>query len=385
MTDAGVSLFDVADPKAVKNAEVVVSKASDGLREAMPQALLRPALGLEVWQWLGMPVVIALVAVLTVAASSLSTLLLGRVLRRVGTGARFVDALRSPVRLWWFSLLARIGLQLLSLPQGLEAGIIHTARIGIGIAFFWGVIRAVTVWAEGFLTSSWASSRPGSRALVNLASRIAKFALVALAILATLSELGYSVTSVLAGLGLGGLAIALGAQKTLENVFGAFALAVDQPFREGDYVTVETISGTVERIGLRSTRIRTLDRTIVTIPNGKLADLRLESYAPRDQIRLQLTLRLVLGTSSDKLKALRSAIETRLTAEPKIVGTTLTVRYGKLAEYWLELDLGAYVDTKDTEEFRRIREAVLFDVLDLLERTGTRLFQPMPSNPPAPA
>jgi MscS family membrane protein len=390
MTDAGVLLFDVADPRAVKNAEVAVLKASDGLREAMPQALVRPALGLELWQWLGMPVVLALVAVLTVAASSLSTLLLGRVLRRA-SGARFVAALRSPIRLWWFSLLARLGLQLLGLPEGLEAGLIHGGRIGIGISFFWGVVRAVSVWADGFLTSSWASSRPGSRALVNLVTRIAKFALVALGILATLSELGYSVTSVLAGLGLGGLAIALGAQKTLENVFGAFALAVDQPFREGDYVTVETISGTVERIGLRSTRIRTLERTVVTIPNGKLADLRLESYAPREHIRLQLTLRLALTSASASLKALRAAIEARLAADPKLVKGSLTVRFGKLAECWLELDLGAYLDTTDAEEFRRLREAILLDVLDLIEKNGVRLFQPPalsgaaePSGPAAP-
>jgi MscS family membrane protein len=249
-------------------------------------------------------------------------------------------------------------------------------RIGLGLAFFWALVRAVSVWTESFSGSAWANARPGSRALVSLASRVANLSLIALAVLATLSELGYSVTSVLAGLGLGGLALALGAQKTLENVFGAFALAVDQPFREGDQVKVEDVVGTVETIGLRSTRIRTLERTLVTIPNGKLADLRLESFAVRDRLRLQQTLLLEFSTSATQLKAVRDGIAAALEAEPSVVKGSVAVRLVKIGESSLELDVAAYFQLGDLDAFRGLREKLLLVFLENIERAGTRLAYP---------
>lgn len=104
--------------------------------------------------------------------------------------------------------------------------------------------------------------------------------MVVLALVAFLSELGYAVTSLVAGLGIGGVAVALGAQKTLENLFGAFSIGADQPFLQGDVVRVGDLTGTAELVGLRSTR--TEERTLVTIPDGKLADMQIESFALRD-------------------------------------------------------------------------------------------------------
>ncbi len=92
--------------------------------------------------------------------------------------------------------------------------------------------------------------------------------------MATLAAFGYPVATVLAGLGIGGIALAFGAQKTIENLFGSIALAADQPFRVGDFVRIEDFTGNVERIGMRSTQIRTSDRTLVSLPNGKLADMQ---------------------------------------------------------------------------------------------------------------
>ena len=93
------------------------------------------------------------------------------------------------------------------------------------------------------------------------------------------------------------LALALAAQKTVENLFGSFSIGVDQPFREGDFIKVGELQGTVERIGLRSTRLRTLERTLVTFPNGKLADSTVESFAPRDRIA-----RVCLGRNAHWLR-----------------------------------------------------------------------------------
>jgi hypothetical protein len=103
---------------------------------------------------------------------------------------------------------------------------------------------------------------------------------------------------VLAGLGSGGLAVALAAQRTVESLFGAFSIGADQPFREGDFVRIEDFVGIVEQIGLRSTKVRTLDRTVVTIPNGNLAEMRLETFSARDRIRLACTVGLAKSYDS---------------------------------------------------------------------------------------
>ncbi len=375
MTDGGISFFD---PKPVQKAEVVVEQASSGLRALLPPSMLEQTLGLERWQWLALPIVVALVGALGLLAAKLTEVVASRVARRTQTQTDdlLVVALRNPFRVLWFSLLGRVALPVVALPDGVEGGLQRALRIALGVAFFWAMVRLVSVWTESFSGSAWANARPGSRALVNLASRVSKLALIALAVLASLSELGYSVTSVLAGLGLGGLALALGAQKTLENVFGAFALAVDQPFREGDFVKVEDVTGNVETIGLRSTRIRTVDRTLVTIPNGKLADLRLESYAPRDRIRLQQTLALEFGTSVAQLKAIREALDARLRQAPKVLAETVVVRLGKIGNASLDLEVVAFFQVTDFEDFRVIREELLLGFLEVIEKQGARFADP---------
>src|SRR4030095_9051053 len=147
---------------------------------------------------------------------------------------------------------------------------------------FWAAISMVE--AVRLALAEEASARPERRALLGIGGRMLKMVVARLAggVGVVMAELGFSVTSLLAGIGVGGLGLALAAQKTVENVFGAFSLGVDQPFREGDTITVDEVVGTVESIGLRSTRLRTLDRTIVAIPNGKLAEMKTETLTARD-------------------------------------------------------------------------------------------------------
>jgi MscS family membrane protein len=169
------------------------------------------------------------------------------------------------------------------------------------VVVFWSLLRTVDIAASAARRSDWAESYAGSRALVPLGARVLKVVIAALAAVALLAELGYPVASLVAGLGIGGVAIALAAQKTFENLFGAFTIGVDQPLREGDFVRIGDVLGTVEAIGLRSTRVRTLDRTLISIPNGKLAETQIESYTARDRMRLACEIGLVYGTSAAQM------------------------------------------------------------------------------------
>jgi MscS family membrane protein len=200
---------------------------------------------------------------------------------------------------------------------------------------------------------------------------------LALGAVAVLNELGFKVASLLAGVGIGGIALALAAQKTVENVFGSVSIGVDQPFRVGDYVKIEdAVAGTVETIGFRSTRIRTLDRTLVTIPNGKLADMRSETFAARDRIRFFVNLGLAYGTTAAQVRAVLGEIEALLARHPQIHPEGLSVRLTALAESSLNVEVACWFATADFGAFTRIRQEMLLAFLEIVERAGAELAFP---------
>jgi len=205
---------------------------------------------------------------------------------------------------------------------------------------------------------------------------VGKIFVVVLAVVALLSELGYAVTSLVAGLGIGGVAVALGAQKTLENLFGAVSIGADQPFLQGDVVRVGELTGTVEVVGLRSTRIRTQDRTLVTIPNGKLADMQIESFASRDRLYLGTTLRLVYGTKVEQLRAILAGLEQVLREQPQLWPEGMSVRFVGFGEYSLNIELQAWFSTTDWNQFMVIRQEALLRFLEVVEEHGSALAFP---------
>ncbi len=375
--DGGVEESKIIQVIPVGKAQEALDKAGDGLRADLPPSWREVSmLGLERWQWLGVPVLGALIFFLTLLLVRLTALLIRRLRKDQTSANQIIQGISSPLRLWWFSMLARISVPLLGLTSTSEEIWQHVFRFGVVIGFFWGVVRAVNAWSESFAVSAFAAARPGSKALVSLFSRVARFALVGFGILAVLNELGYSVTSVLAGLGIGGIALALGAQKTLENVFGAFALAVDQPIREGDFVRIDDFVGTVESIGLRSTRIRTLDRTLISIPNGKLADMRLETFAARDRVRLQTVVALRFGSTAEQIKKVMEGFRESLRAQKELWPDSVAVNLVKIGATSLDIEVSAWFVMENFDEFRRVREDVLLRFLAVVEASGTSIAFP---------
>jgi MscS family membrane protein len=198
----------------------------------------------------------------------------------------------------------------------------------------------------------------------------------AMTVIAVVSALGYPVASLIAGLGIGGLALALAAQKTVENLFGAFAIGFDQPIREGDFVLIDGIKGTVESIGLRSTRVRTPDRTVVCFPNGRLADMRTENYAARDRFRLFVVLGLTYETSAAQMRQILAAVEAELRAHPDFHPDGSSVRFTALSESSLDVEVVAYFATTDFGAFTVVRQEMLLRLLEVVERAGAGLAFP---------
>jgi MscS family membrane protein len=254
--------------------------------------------------------------------------------------------------------------------------LLTVVKAGFVLAFFWLLWRAVDVARLLAERTRWARESPSSRSLLPLGGRTAKILVLLLAIVAVVSALGYPITGLIASLGIGGLAVALAAQKTVENLFGAYSLGVDQPFREGDFVLIEDFVGTVEAIGLRSTRIRTLDRTIITMPNGKLADMRLESFSVRDRLRLATTIRLAFTSTTDQVRTVLAGLEQVLRSHPKIWPDAVVVKLGEVAAASLNIDIMAWFLTSDWGEFQGIRQDVLLQFMEVVNRAGTTFALP---------
>jgi MscS family membrane protein len=319
------------------------------------------------WQWLALGPLLVAGWLIAFAITRLSRVVILRVMSE--HGAETTHRMRGPARLAWMIVACYALLPWLGLYEPAETFVQRGLSATLLVAFFWALWRAVELSQHAISTSHWARNSLTAHSLLMLGARFGKFAVAAFAFVAVLAELGYPVTSIITGLGIGGVALALAAQKTVENLFGAFSLAVDQPFREGDTIQVDSISGTVEAIGLRSTRIRTMDRTLVTIPNGKLAEMRIETVSARDRIRFYSLVGLV-HAAAPHMNEIVAGMESLLRAEPTIVGGSVSVRFVAITDSALNVEITALCETTDYNQFLDLRQGLLLGIVQVVEKSG---------------
>jgi MscS family membrane protein len=349
------------------------------LDDHLPPALLRQGpLGLHWWQWLALPLALTLALALGWLASWLTRRALGHLAAR--TEATWDDLLvarlGSPTTLFW-ALVVLEGLRpALALEGTFDEVVGRSLKAGFFLAVFWGAFRAIDAAFLAVSAAPAARLGAGLRGLLPLLRKILKVAVLGLGLVAVLTELGFHVTSLLAGLGIGGLAVALAAQKTVENLIGSVAIGVDQPFRVGDFIAVDGVAGTVEAVGMRSTRLRTLDRTLVTIPNGKLADQRVESHSARDRYRLAVTFGLAYGTPTEVVRGLLAALDAMLRAHPARGPEAPVVRLADLTDAGLRVEVMAWLEAKSYDEFAAVRGELYLSLLEAVERSGARFAFP---------
>jgi MscS family membrane protein len=183
--------------------------------------------------------------------------------------------------------------------------------------------------------------------------------------------IGLPILSVFAGLGIGGLAVALALRPTLENLFGGVMLYIDRPVRVGDFCQFGTMKGTVEVIGVRSTKLRALDRTLITVPNAQFADMQIINYAHCDRLLMTETLGLRYETTPDQLRHLLAGLRRMLHAHPRIDDETVRVRFAGYGDFALKVDIRIYAVTREWNDFFAIREDVLLRVHDCVAASGT--------------
>ncbi|MBU2871147.1 mechanosensitive ion channel domain-containing protein [Colwellia sp. E2M01] len=209
-----------------------------------------------------------------------------------------------------------------------------------------------------------------SAALIRPLMTTAKIIVVLLILLNWFESAGYNIATILTGLGIGSLAIALAAQKTLENIFGAFTIYVAKPIQAGDFCKFGDITGTVEEIGLRSTRIRKLNRSVVHVPNSIFSSKELENFAEIDRRHYQREFRVRLDTTSDQLRQMLIKMRELLLCHERVLPTSARARFEYIERDAFVVVVNCYVDTKSIIDFKGVAEDLNLYILDIIRDLG---------------
>ncbi|MEE9374761.1 MAG: mechanosensitive ion channel family protein, partial [Rhizobiaceae bacterium] len=235
----------------------------------------------------------------------------------------------------------------------------------------WLLMRVIDGVADIVRYGMSRTNRQTSLAIVMLARRMAKAIVFGIAAIAILDNMGIDVSTGLAALGIGGLALALGAQKTIENLVGSISVVADRPVRVGDFCKFGEVTGTVEDIGIRSTQVRTLDRTIVTIPNGAFSSMQIENYTVRDNFKFQTVLTMRYETTPDQIRYLLLEVRTLLYSHARVLEKPARVRFVGLGSHSLDIEIFCYVKSKNYDSYLEVREDILLRIMDIVKDSGT--------------
>jgi len=387
--EANLDLVRVTDPSAgkiwlissdtlAKIPELYDQVKARRVETKLPQWLVKHQLaGMPLWQWL------ALLLAIPVAG---------------GAGWLFLLVLQIPLRWWarhrgqpgianWRSvsgpgwlLTATVAHRILAgylgmplLPRHYYVQLVTVALI---IGANWILWQFVRWFLRRVRNRAFAHGHGGTGSLILLGERIIKAVVFMMALFFILGSLGFNMSTALAGLGIVGLAIGFGAQKSIENLFGGVFVLGDEVIRVGDTCRFGDRTGTVEDIGLRSTRVRTDNRTLLAIPNGTVATINVENFSRRDKIFFQTNLALRYETSPDQMRYLLANARRLLYSHPKIEAASVHVRLTDFRVSAFNVEVSAYVLTQDDNEFGAVREDLLLRFIDLINESGTAFALP---------
>lgn len=387
--EVDVDLVRVTDPSAgkiwlfssetlAKVPELYEQVEAGKVENKLPAVLVKhQVLGITLWQWL------ALLLALPIAA---------------GVGWLAVVVLQVPVRWWarrkghtdianwrtvsgpaWLlagTLVHQVCARYLRLPLLQRHYYFQITRVALIVGVTWILWRVVQWFLKGVRNRALAHGHVGTGSLMLLAERIIKATVFIAGTLAVFSSLGFDMKTALAGLGIGGLAIGFGAQQTIANLFGGVSVLGDEVIRVGDVCRFGDRTGVVEDIGLRSTRVRTDERTLLAIPNGTVATINVENLSRRDKILFATKLGLRSDSKVDHVRFVLAESRRLLYSHPKVEGGSVRVRLVDIAGSSLSVEVFSYILTRDYNEYAAIKEDLLLRMLDIVEDSGGSLALP---------
>jgi len=348
--------------------------------------------GIRLFEWLGLLLVLPFCYVLFGSLNWLFRPVAARWHRRFGDPReKPADHLPGLFRLVVLAIAIRSILVTIDLPL-LERQFWTTAAALMLIVSAGWLLLLVNAYGEGFIRRRFGVGSELA-SLLRVVRRFADILVITASILVALRYFGFDPSAALAGLGIGGIAVALAAQKTLENIIAGLSLIFDKAVRVGDTLKFGTTVGTVDYIGLRSTRIRTLERTILTVPNGQIAGVGIETLSDRDKFWFHHFVGLRYETTAAQLRKVIDGVQKLLAAHKQVDARSVRVRFIRLGAFSLDVEVSAYVFTRDGDGFLDVQQELLLRIMEGVDAAGTVIAIPsqtlhiadrrLPDNPAA--
>lgn len=361
----GVDEIDLTDPGQVG-------------RSLAPKSLRKPVAFLEIWQWLAIAILIGasfvVVPIIRLLVQIVVHLRVPYLSENLTEGSE--GRLKSSLSALLLAEGWRMALPYADLPDGVQATIVFLLRLMSGAALAWlltslfdALVDVVGHVGQGF-------GRRAEHILIPVVRKFGKTLILLGTVLFVASALDFNLAGVIAGLGIGGLVLALAAKDSVENLFGSLTILFDMPFGIGDWVRIGDIDGAVEQINLRSTRIRTFEDSVITLPNSNLIKASVENLGQRRYRRILTTIGLEYSTPPDRVEAFCAALREMIENHPKMRPDVVRASLFDLGESSLKVQLYCYLITSDYNEELGLRHDVMLEILRIAERLEVKFAFP---------
>lgn len=364
--------------------------APSGLRAVMPGWLRGDVFGIEAWQIIGLLLLILVGIVLRKLAIYVIATYLRRITRKLDALwlDRILSKADSPVATLLVAGTLAVGAPFLQFPPTGDFVILLAVRTLAAFSVVWLLYRLVDVLSVVLEARAAKTESKLDDQLVPLVRKSLKVFFVVIGAIFILQNLDVDVGSLLAGLGLGGLAFALAAKDTVANFFGSVMIFVDKPFHIGDWIVMADIEGTVEEVGFRTSRIRTFYNSVVTVPNASVTNSAIDNMGRRRFRRYKATLGLTYDTPPDKMQAFCEGVRGVLLAMPEARKDYFIVEFQGFGDCALEVLLYCFFETPDWGSELRARTRLNLSILQLAEALDVSFAFPTQTlhlAPPPPA
>lgn len=376
----GREIWLVSPDSVSKIPQLTALHKVSAIEQKIPEPLTRIEwIDTPLWIWFALVAIALLLAFLSRLLSRAVLFIVSPILKRYirPLGPYRLEHFSEPVRLLLSLAVFRACMTVIAPSALLRDYLLKLITLLVVLGLGSLLMRIVDLVSDRVIARLNPRERTVSYSVAPLLVRFVKICIFCFAVLFVLTAWGYNTTTILAGVGVGGLAVALAAQKTIENLFGGISLISDRAVLVGDFCQFGGQVGTVEDIGLRSTRIRTQDRTLVTIPNSQFSTMTLENFSKRDRMWFHPALHLHRDTTPEQIRKVMSMVERIIASEPNVDLTDVPVRFTKITVDSYVIELYAYVLTPDYNEFLRTQSHLLLRFMEGARELGVAFALPI--------
>lgn len=348
------------------------------LQKQLPEILQDQLIGLKYWQWLGILLFIIL-GVLVDWLFSKTALVLTRLLSKrteIQEYRNLPNNIFRPLGLMAMALVWWLGINQLTLPENALLILLVAVKFLTSVAGVWGAYRLVDLVSAWMQHKAIRTETKVDDAIVPLAGRTLKVLVTVMGLVFIANNLNINITGLVAGLGLGGLALALASKDLAQNLFGTVTVLVEGTFSVGDWIVVGDTEGTVEDISFRSTRIRTFYNSLITLPNANLITSSVDNFGKRRYRRMSHKLKITYHTPPDKIEAFCEGIREIVRLHPYMRKDYYHVYFNGYSDSALEILVYVFWETPDWNTELRERHRFLLDVLRLANRMQVEFAYP---------